>query len=204
MGTVPSASSGIIVILIFHFFFFFFTSLTRSKYLSIFAFSSIFIRSSAGTAKSTKRQIIFFLSISTRSFDWHWMIYMNLKITETCMRLIFKDEFWFVHIPLGSRVKIQSFAQFLVDYLSYSGVPSLVLLLCKFATFAYCAIYYPYFLLWEFFTLTLADDFPLEFEWQQVSSSLQDSSYYSGRALKCSCLDGLYLSFYFQVFQSLY
>ena len=31
-------------------------------------------------------------------------------------------------------------------------------------------------LLLEFFTLALADGFSLEFEWQQVSSSLQDSS----------------------------
>ena len=31
-------------------------------------------------------------------------------------------------------------------------------------------------LFWEFFTPTLADGFSLEFEWQQVSSSLQDSS----------------------------
>ena len=30
------------------------------------------------------------------------------------------------------------------------------------------------------FTSVLADGFSLEFEWQQVSSSLQDSSQYSG------------------------
>ena len=34
-------------------------------------------------------------------------------------------------------------------------------------------------LLWEFFTLALADGFSVEFEWLQVSSSLQDSSQYS-------------------------
>ena len=32
----------------------------------------------------------------------------------------------------------------------------------------------------EFFKLALADDLSLEIEWQQVSSSLQDSSHYSG------------------------
>ena len=32
----------------------------------------------------------------------------------------------------------------------------------------------------ELFTSALADGFSLEFEWQQVSSSLQDSSQYSG------------------------
>ena len=34
----------------------------------------------------------------------------------------------------------------------------------------------------EFFTSVLADGFSLEFEWQQVSSSLQDSSRDSGRS----------------------
>ena len=34
----------------------------------------------------------------------------------------------------------------------------------------------------EFFTSALANGFSLEFEWQQISSSLQDSSQYSGRS----------------------
>ena len=34
----------------------------------------------------------------------------------------------------------------------------------------------------EFFTSALADGLSLEFEWQQNSSSLQDSSPYSGRS----------------------
>ena len=33
---------------------------------------------------------------------------------------------------------------------------------------------------WEFFTSALAGGLSLKFEWQQVSSSLQDSSQYSG------------------------
>ena len=33
---------------------------------------------------------------------------------------------------------------------------------------------------WEFFTSALVDGLSLEFEWQQVSSSIQDSSLYSG------------------------
>ena len=39
-------------------------------------------------------------------------------------------------------------------------------------------------LFWEFITLTsaLADGFSLEFEWQQVSSNLQDSSQYSSQS----------------------
>ena len=34
----------------------------------------------------------------------------------------------------------------------------------------------------ELLTSALADGLSLEFEWQQVSSSLQDSSHYSGRS----------------------
>ena len=55
----------------------------------------------------------------------------------------------------------------------------------------------------EFFTWVLADGFSLEFEWQQVSSSLQDSSQYSGHPQQCCRLDTLYPSANFQVLQAL-
>ena len=42
------------------------------------------------------------------------------------------------------------------------------------------AEHYWYFTPWEFFTSALPDGFPLKFEWQQVFSSLQDSSSYTG------------------------
>ena len=51
----------------------------------------------------------------------------------------------------------------------------------------------------EFFTSVLADAFSLEFEWQHVSSSLQDSSQDSGRSQQCSHLDSLYPSANFQL-----
>ena len=54
-----------------------------------------------------------------------------------------------------------------------------------------------------FFTLAVADGFPLESEWQQVSSSLEDFSQYSGRSQQCCSLDGLHSSSYFQVLQFL-
>ena len=41
---------------------------------------------------------------------------------------------------------------------------------------------------WEFFTSALADGLSLEFEWQQVSSSLLDYSLYSGQSQNCSSL----------------
>ena len=55
----------------------------------------------------------------------------------------------------------------------------------------------------EFFTPGLADGFSLEFEWQQVSSSLQDSSQSSGRPQQCCSLDTLHPSANFQVLQAL-
>ena len=56
----------------------------------------------------------------------------------------------------------------------------------------------------EFFTLALTDGFPLESEWQQVSSDIQDYSQYFGRFQQRSSLGGLHSSSYFQVLQSLY
>ena len=41
-------------------------------------------------------------------------------------------------------------------------------------------------------------------EWQQVSSSLHDSSQYSVQSQQWCCLDGLHSSNYFQVLQSLF
>ena len=55
----------------------------------------------------------------------------------------------------------------------------------------------------EFFTSVLANGFSLEFEWEQVSSSHQDSSQYSGRPQLCRRLDSLYPSANFQVVQAL-
>ena len=58
------------------------------------------------------------------------------------------------------------------------------------------------FLTWEFFTPVLADGFPFVFEWQHVSSWLQDFSQYSSRSQQCYNLDGLHSSSYYEVLQS--
>ena len=55
----------------------------------------------------------------------------------------------------------------------------------------------------EFFTSALADGLSLESEWLQVSSSLQDSSQYSGRFQQCCHLDGLPSAANFQILQTL-
>ena len=66
-------------------------------------------------------------------------------------------------------------------YLSYFSL-SLVLLLL--------------FTHWEFFTPVLADGLSQEFEWQQVSSNLQDSFQYSVCSQLCCSLDGVHSSSY--------
>ena len=57
---------------------------------------------------------------------------------------------------------------------------------------------------WEFIISANALGFSLEFERQQVSSNLQDSSQYSGRFHLCCSLDCLHSSSYFQVPKSHY
>ena len=61
-----------------------------------------------------------------------------------------------------------------------------------------------FFRVFQDFSVSRADGFSQEFEWQQVVSSLQDSSQYSGLSQQCSSLDSLHSSSYFQVLQSLY
>ena len=56
------------------------------------------------------------------------------------MRFFFWDEFHFVPISFGSMVKFQYLAQFQVDHLSPSVIPSLVIRLYPFAAFAYYVI----------------------------------------------------------------
>ena len=56
----------------------------------------------------------------------------------------------------------------------------------------------------EFFIPALVDGLSLNFEWQQVSSVLQDSSQYPGRPQQCCHLDSLCSPSYFQLLQPFY
>ena len=60
----------------------------------------------------------------------------------------------------------------------YSFCSSLLYLLMMWLTISSVFPHYYYLLILEFFTPSLADGFPLEAEWQQVSSSFQDFHYY--------------------------
>ena len=58
--------------------------------------------------------------------------------------------------------------------------------------------------LFKIFHTSVSRWFQLKFEWQQVSSSFQDSPLYSSRSQQCCSLDGLHLSSYFHVLQFFY
>ena len=110
-----------------------------------------------------------------------------------------------MHIPFSNMVKFQFLSLFLVDSLSHSVATNFVLLLCQFVAFSHFVIRRVINIINNIFTLCefshQADGFSLELEWQQSSSSLQDSSQYSGRSKQCSNLDRLESTADFQLFQ---
>ena len=84
---VPKApiAIGTIITFMFHSFF---NSLARSRYLSFFSHSFSFILWSAGTAKSTILQILFFLLIIIRSglpADIRWSVCMSKSHRSLCV-----------------------------------------------------------------------------------------------------------------------
>ena len=79
-----------------------FSSLARSKYLSLFSLSVIFIYWSAGTTMTSIRRVFFFGNYHlVWSSGWDLMIFFYLKIPDNFMFCILSDKFWFVNIPFG-------------------------------------------------------------------------------------------------------
>ena len=167
--------------------------------MSFFLFSLIFTLWPAEMEKSTIRQVLsfffflfsffFFLLTLTRSgllAEIRWSVFSKSKrISYISISRTDSDSF---HIPFGRMVKFQFLAQFPMDYLPLPAVSSIIFVFRQFAAFANYLIYHNvinvviiiYSL--EFFTSVLADGLSLEFEWQQVSSSLQDYSQYSSHS----------------------
>ena len=107
------------------------TSCSFSKFLAKFRYLSGFLLLSlslwsTGMAKS-KYKIFFFLLIKTK-FDLLSWIGCTSKY-QRILCFIFKDSFWFVHIPFV-RVKFYFLAQFPVDHLPHPVVSVLVLVCC--------------------------------------------------------------------------
>ena len=78
--------------------------------------------------------------------------------------------------------------------------PFSIMLLFGWHCYYYYYYYYYYYLLLSSFSHQYL---LMDFEWQQVSSSPQDSSQYPGRPQQCCRLDSLYPSANFQVLQAL-
>ena len=72
--TVPNAPIGIMVTCMFHSFF---NSLTRLRYLSLFSHSFNFILWSAGTAKSTILQVLFFFFWLLSLVFWPELLFLS-------------------------------------------------------------------------------------------------------------------------------
>ena len=113
--TVPRApiTLSIIVSFMFHCFF---NSLARSRYLYFFSVSFNFSLWSAGTAKFTILQVLFFFYYKAWSCERDWVIRLYVKIPEEFVRVILQGRCWVVHIPFVCTVKFQFLAQFPVDH----------------------------------------------------------------------------------------
>ena len=123
-------TNGIIVTFVCHSFF---DSQARSRYLSFFSHSFSFILWSAGTAKSTNLQVLFFLLIILMSgllveIRWsvcmsHWSLCMSFSRADAgwCIYYLFvKSNFTFLHVsqwvtwPTQWSVVLNSFFAYLL------------------------------------------------------------------------------------------
>ena len=68
----------------------------------------------------------------------------------------------------------------IITFMFYSFFNSLARSKCL--SFIIISIIIIILLFWDIFTQALAESFSLEFEWQHVFSSIQDTSQYSGRS----------------------
>ena len=118
----------------------FFSSPANSLYLFIVSLYLIITLWSTGRAKSTIWQVLSCLLINTKSglqAGISWSVFISKPWRILCISTLLNG---YVLIPFGCMVKFESLAQFPVDYLSYTVVPSLMLLSYQFATNFYYAI----------------------------------------------------------------
>ena len=132
LGTVPNEpiTIGIIVTFMFHSFF---KSLARSRYLSFYSHSFIFILWSAWTAKSTILQILFFFCwLLLGLVFWPRLgdpsVCQSPKGVHVCHFLGHMHQV--VHISFVRMVKFQFLAHLPVDHLVDPVVSCLIFLLC--------------------------------------------------------------------------
>ena len=152
----------IIIMIVTFMFHSFFNSLAKSRYLSLFSHSFNFTLQSPQFCNFSYFLLIIirsgclaeiWLSFCILKSQWSWAVSFSRTDSGLCIYYLFvRSNFNLFHNSQWINLPIQS---------------GLVLLL---------------FTPWQFFTSVLADGLSLEFEWQQVSTSPQDSSQYSGRS----------------------
>ena len=115
LRSVPRAPTTIGITIIFMFLNFF-RFLERSQYLLSFRFHLSFLWF-AGSTKSIRWQVLFFLLIRTRfgllAGILEFFFFLYFKIAESL--IIFNNKFWFMHLLFVSMAKCLSLAQFPVD-----------------------------------------------------------------------------------------
>ena len=201
--TVPNApiTIGIIVTCMFYSFF---NSLARSRYLSLFSHSFRFILWSAGTVKSTILQVLFFLLIIIKYgllAGIRWSVCMLKSHRSLCVAFSRTGAgLCIYHLLIWSN--LSTFPNESPCRPSRVSPYTPSVLICFIRLLLLLLLLLLLFTPLEFFTSVLADGFSLEFEWQQVSSSLHDSSQNSGCSQPWYHLNSLYLSANFQVFQA--
>ena len=107
----------------------FFSSLARFRYFSSFSLSFSFTLWSVRTAKSTRKQSLFFFLIKTWSGLLPGIEWSVCYLESHLICSLFYDRFWFVHKAFVSIVKFQSLAQFPEDQFSHTVLHVLVFLL---------------------------------------------------------------------------
>ena len=121
---------------------------------------------------------------------WDWTQVSRASIVDKCLF----DISWFnIKYFIGWRD---------LFYTIYIFIYICIMCIYNFLWIYYYYYYYYYFTPSEFFIL--AGGLSLEFEWQQVSLALQDSSKYSGWSQQCCSLHGLDSSTDFLFFQSFF
>ena len=119
----------------------FFSSLARSKHLNLFSLSFNFTLWSAGTAKSTIRQVLFFCFFLFFFFFFLLTITRSGRLTEIWWSIWISKFLWILRVPfsllnsglciyyLFAQSNLKSFAQFPVDLLPQPVVSGLILFL---------------------------------------------------------------------------
>ena len=115
-----------------------FNSLAKMSYLWFFSISFNFTLWSAGTAKSTILQVLFFVDYYKFWLaGWDSMIRLFLKILEELVHSFFHNSSLVVHLAFFRMVTFHFVVQFPVNSLTHTVVSSLILIILVLASLSH-------------------------------------------------------------------